>query len=127
MDLAFSAQEQAFREEVRQFIASHYPPELRAKQQSGAELCRDDMLAWHRILANRGWAAPAWPVEYGGTGWSATERYLYAGESAAAEVLLPLPFGINMVGPVLYTFGTEEQKRRHLPGILAGEVWWCQG
>ncbi len=127
MDLAFSPDENAFRDEVRSFIAENYPAHLRDLQEHGEELGRDDMLAWHRILATKGWAAPAWPKEYGGTGWTATQRYIYSEESARGEVIPPLPFGINMVGPVIYTFGTPEQKAQHLPGILSGNVWWCQG
>jgi alkylation response protein AidB-like acyl-CoA dehydrogenase len=127
MDLAFSPEEIAFREEVRTFIAENYPAHLRGLQDEGEELGREDMLAWHRILADKGWAAPAWPKEYGGTGWTATQRYIFSEESARAETIPPLPFGINMVGPVIYTFGTPEQKAQHLPGILSGNLWWCQG
>src|SRR5512146_3491176 len=117
MDLAFSPEEVAFREEVRRFIAENYPAHLRGKQDEGEELGKEDMLAWHKILAKKGWSAPAWPVEYGGTGWTATQRYIFSEESARAETIPPLPFGINMVGPVIYTFGTPEQKAKYLPGI----------
>jgi len=127
MDLAFSPQEIAFREEVRQFIAENYPKHLRGKQDEAEELGRDDMLAWHQILGKKGWSVPAWPVEYGGTGWTATERYIFSEESARADTFPPLPFGVNMVGPVIYTFGTAEQKAKFLPGIVEGTVWWCQG
>jgi alkylation response protein AidB-like acyl-CoA dehydrogenase len=127
MNLAFSPEEVAFRDEVRAFIAENYPAHLRAKQDEGEELGKEDMLAWHKILAKKGWSAPAWPTQYGGTGWTATQRYIFSEESAQAETIQPMPFGINMVGPVIYTFGTPEQKAKHLPGILAGEVWWCQG
>ncbi|MGL6042450.1 MAG: acyl-CoA dehydrogenase family protein [Sandaracinobacteroides sp.] len=127
MDLAFSPEETAFRNEVRAFIAANYPAQLRGLQDEGEELGRADMLAWHRILAQKGWAAPAWPVDHGGPGWTATQRYIFSEESAKAETIAPLPFGINMVGPVIYTFGTAEQKAKFLPGILSGDVWWCQG
>jgi len=127
MDLAFSPEETAFREEVRTFIAENYPAHLRGKQDEGEELGREDMLAWHKILAKKGWSAAAWPKEYGGTGWTATQRYIFSEESAKAETIPPLPFGMSMVGPVIYTFGTPEQKAKYLPGILSGEVWWCQG
>ncbi|MGQ5702257.1 acyl-CoA dehydrogenase family protein [Sandaracinobacteroides sp. A072] len=127
MDLAFSPEEVAFREEVRAFIAENYPASLRGKQDEGDELGREDMLSWHRILAKKGWSAPAWPKEYGGTGWTATQRYIFSEELARADTVAVLPFGINMVGPVIYTFGTPEQKAKHLPGILSGDVWWCQG
>ncbi len=127
MDLAFSAEEIAFRNEVRAFIESHYPAALRGKQDEGEELGKEDMLSWHRILAQKGWVAPAWPKEYGGTGWNATQRYIFSEELARADTIPVLPFGINMVGPVIYTFGTPEQKAKFLPRILSGDDWWCQG
>jgi alkylation response protein AidB-like acyl-CoA dehydrogenase len=88
---------------------------------------KEDMLAWHRILAAKGWVAPAWPTEYGGPGWSSTQRYIWSEETARADCTPILPFGINMVGPVIYTFGTPEQKAKYLPSILSGDTWWCQG
>ncbi len=127
MDLAFSPEERAFRDEVRSFIADNYPPELRGKQDEGEELGKEDMLSWHRVLARKGWVAPAWPKEYGGPGWNATQRYIFSEELARADTIPVLPFGINMVGPVIYTFGTPEQKARFLPRILSGDDWWCQG
>jgi alkylation response protein AidB-like acyl-CoA dehydrogenase len=127
MDLDFSAEEQAFRDEVRAFIAENYPAGLRGKQDEGEELSKEDMLSWHRILHARGWVAPAWPKEHGGPGWNATQRYIFSEELARADTIPILPFGINMVGPVIYTFGTPGQKARFLPRILSGEDWWCQG
>jgi hypothetical protein len=127
MDLAFTPEELAFRDEVRAFIADNYPASLRGKQDEGEELAKADFLAWHRILAAKGWVAPAWPKEYGGPGWTATQRYIFSEELARADTVPILPFGINMVGPVIYTFGTPEQKARFLPGILSGDDWWCQG
>jgi alkylation response protein AidB-like acyl-CoA dehydrogenase len=127
MDLEFSAEDRAFREEVRSFIAANYPAETRRKQIAREELGREDYLGWHRILAARGWSAPAWPVEYGGTGWSAVQRYIFSEEIARADCVRLLPFGLQMVAPVIQTFGTQEQKARFLPGILSGEVWWSQG
>jgi alkylation response protein AidB-like acyl-CoA dehydrogenase len=126
MNLDFTAEEIAFRDEVRRFIADNYPAHLREKF-SRDDRDRDDFLAWHKILGKKGWAAPAWPVEYGGPGWTPTQRYIWSEENARAETIPPLPFGINMVGPVIYTFGTPAQKERFLPKILAGEEWWCQG
>src|SRR5688500_10875077 len=126
MDLQFSPEDIAFRDEVRTFIAENYPANLRGK--SGREdLSKEDMLSWHRALAKKGWVAPAWPKEYGGPGWNAVQRYIFSEELARAETTPILPFGINMVGPVIYTFGTPEQKARFLPGILSGDDWWCQG
>ncbi|WP_309751044.1 acyl-CoA dehydrogenase family protein [Novosphingobium sp.] len=127
MDLEFSAEDLAFRDEVRTFIAESYPAALRGKQDEGEELAKDDFLAWHMVLAKKGWIAPAWPVEYGGTGWTSTQRYIWSEETARADCIRLLPFGLTMVGPVIYTFGTPEQKAHFLPRILSGEDWWCQG
>ena len=127
MNLDFSPEDVAFREEVRTFIAENYPKDLRAKQDSGEPLNKEDYLAWHKVLAKKGWVAPSWPVEHGGTGWTPTQKYIWSEEQARADTLAVLPFGVNMLAPVVYTFGTEEQKKRFLPGIYNGEVWWCQG
>ncbi len=126
MNLEFSAEEIAFRDEVRSFIEANYPPQLKGKGLRD-DLAKEDFLAWHKVLGKKGWSAPAWPVEYGGTGWTATQRYIWLEENARAETIPPLPFSVAMVGPVIYTFGTPEQKKRFLPGILSGEEWWCQG
>lgn len=125
MDMSFSPEDLAFREEVRSFIAENYPQELRGRARS--ELGKEDMLKWHRILAKKGWVAPHWPKEYGGCEWSVTQRYIWNEECARAETTPLLPFGLAMVGPVIYTFGDQEQKDRFLPGILSGDDWWCQG
>jgi alkylation response protein AidB-like acyl-CoA dehydrogenase len=127
LDLEFSPEEIAFRTEVRAFIAENYPAQLRGKQDEGDELGKEDFLSWHRILAKKGWIAPAWPVEYGGTGWTATQRFIWSEETARADCIRIMPFGVTMVGPVIYTFGTPEQKAHYLPRILSGEDWWCQG
>lgn len=127
MQLEFSPAEIAFQQEVRAFIAENYPENLRSVQDEGHDLSKEDFLSWHRTLAKKGWIAPAWPVEYGGTGWTATERFIWSEELAAADCVATMPFGLSMVGPVIYTFGTPEQKARFLPGILSGDDWWCQG
>ena len=127
MNLDFSAEDLAFRDEVRAFIAESYPASLRGKQDEGDELAKEDFLSWHQALAKKGWVAPAWPVEYGGTGWSSTQRYIWSEETARADCIRLMPFGLAMVGPVIYTFGTPEQKAHFLPRILSGEDWWCQG
>jgi len=126
MNLEFSPEEIAFRNEVRAFIDANYPKHLKGVGLR-EDLSKEDFLAWHQILGKKGWSAPAWPKEYGGTGWTATQRYIWLEENARAETIPPLPFGVSMVGPVIYTFGTPEQKQRFLPGILSGEVWWAQG
>jgi alkylation response protein AidB-like acyl-CoA dehydrogenase len=127
MQLEFSPAEIVFQKEVRSFIAENYPENLRSVQDEGHDLSKEDFLSWHRILAKKGWIAPAWPVEYGGTGWTATERFIWSEELAAADCVGTMPFGLSMVGPVIYTFGTPEQKAKFLPGILSGDDWWCQG
>ncbi len=127
MNLDFSPEELAFQQEVRTFITENYPAQLRGKQDEGDELGKEDFLSWHRVLANKGWVAPAWPVEYGGTGWTATQKYIWSEETARADCIRLMPFGLAMVGPVIYTFGTPEQKAQFLPRILSGEDWWCQG
>lgn len=126
MDMSFSPEEIAFRDEVRAFIADNYPQELRDLKTRG-DMTKEQILMWHRILYKKGWIVPHWPVEYGGTGWSITQRYIWNEECARAETTPLLPFGLSMVGPVIYTFGNEEQKKRFLPGILSGDDWWCQG
>ena len=126
MNLEFTAEEIAFREEVRSFIAENYPKHL-GDTGLREDLEPEDFVAWHKVLGEKGWSTPAWPVEYGGTGWTPTQRYIWSEENARINALMPLPFGVSMVGPVIYTFGNEEQKARHLPGIRSGDVWWCQG
>ncbi|MEO0467008.1 MAG: acyl-CoA dehydrogenase family protein [Pseudomonadota bacterium] len=126
MNLEFSPEEIAFRNEVRTFIDENYPEEL--KQVAGREdLTRELFLAWHKILGKKGWSTPSWPVEYGGTGWTATQRYIWGEENARVDAMMPLPFGVQMVAPVIYTFGNDAQKERFLPKIRSGEEWWCQG
>src|SRR5580693_784255 len=108
-----------FRAEVAAFIAENYPAQLRVED-PGVELTKEQQLLWHRILHAKGWAAPHWPVEYGGTGWDFAQRYIFEQELAAADTLPLLAFSMNMVAPVIYTFGSEAQKQRFLPRILAG-------
>ncbi|WP_341703993.1 acyl-CoA dehydrogenase family protein [Ferrovibrio sp.] len=127
MNLEFTAAEQAFREEVRAFIAANLPPALAAKSRDNMHLAREDYVAWHRALHANGWGAPNWPKDYGGPGWSAVQRYIFDEECAAADAPPLVPFGIAMVGPVIYTFGSDAQKQRYLPRILSMEDWWCQG
>jgi len=127
MNLDFSPEDNAFRQEVRTFIAENYPKALREKQERDEPLSKEDHLSWHRILAKKGWAVPSWPVELGGTGWTPTQKYIWSEEQARADTIGILSFGVSMLAPVLYNFGTEEQKQRFLPGIRDGLVWWCQG
>src|ERR1700733_7544219 len=120
MDLSFSPEEEAFRSEVRAFIAdakTKLPQSLGAPE--SATRTKEDYLAWHKLLYKQGWIAPLWPKEYGGTGWTVTQRYIFNQEWANAETPPPLPFGIAMVGPVIYTFGNATQKQKYLPRILS--------
>ena len=126
MNLEFTAEELAFRDEVRKFIEDNAPPELEGVKDR-ENLTKEQFLAWHKILGEKGWSVPAWPVEYGGTGWTPTQRYIFKEEMARAGAIEPLPFGVSMVAPVIYTFGSQAQKDRFLPSIRSGEEWWCQG
>ncbi|HEY5071512.1 MAG TPA: acyl-CoA dehydrogenase family protein [Caulobacteraceae bacterium] len=127
MDLDFSQQDRAFREEVRAFLKESYPAALREKQGGEEALTKEDYFSWHRVLARKGWSAPSWPKAWGGTDWTPTQKYIWSEEQANADTIMILPFGVAMLAPVIYTFGSEEQKARFLPGIRDGEVWWCQG
>jgi len=127
MDSTFSAQERAFQDEVRQFFANELPDGIKEKQDRGIRLDREDMIRFQQRLHEKGWAGVNWPVEYGGTGWSVVQKYIFQTELAAANAPEIVPFGLGMVGPVIYTFGNDAQKERFLPDILASRTWWCQG
>ncbi|MGD9946565.1 MAG: acyl-CoA dehydrogenase family protein, partial [Burkholderiaceae bacterium] len=127
MNLDYSAEELAFRDEVRQWLAANIPPALRDKTLAYDEFSKEELASWHSILARKGWIAPGWPVEWGGTGWSPMQRYLFEEECAFAAAPPVLNFGIGMCGPVLLKYGTEAQKRRFLPRIYDGSEFWCQG
>lgn len=127
MNLDFSAEDEAFRAEVRLFIAENYPVEVRRAQNEKRELNREEQLMWQKVLARKGWAAPHWPVEWGGVDWSPTQRFIFNEELARAETFGLVPFGLVMLAPILWTYGSEEQKRRFLPAIYNGDIWFCQG
>ena len=128
MDLDFNQEEQAFREEVRQFLASELPADIRERMgRDDASRISQDITRWQKILHAKGWGAPAWPLEFGGTGWDKTRQYIFENECALADAPAQLAFGIKMVAPVLMRYGSPEQQRRFLPRILAAEDWWCQG
>ena len=127
MDLRLTPEEIAFRDEVRAFLHTHLPPELATKVRQGLRLTRDDMARWHAILHARGWLASHWPREWGGPGWGPVQRFIFENECALAGAPRIVPFGVNMLGPVLIRYGTEAQKRHWLPRILDGSDWWCQG
>jgi alkylation response protein AidB-like acyl-CoA dehydrogenase len=117
----------SWRQEVRGFVLAHLPQNLGRKIALGLKLEKCDYVNWQRILYHRGWFAGAWPAEHGGRGWSLLEQLVFNQESALCNAPMVIPYGVSMVGPVIYTYGNKEQQRRHLPGILASEVWWCQG
>ena len=129
MDLALSPDDEAFRKEVRAFLAESLTEDLReaGRKTSGVFADFAAGLRWHKVLAGRGWSAPTWPKEYGGTGWSATQRYIFARECIAADAPRIFSMGIRMVGPVIQKFGTPEQKAKYLPGIVSGDIVFCQG
>lgn len=127
MNLTWTPQERQFREAVRAFAAEKLPDDIRAKVLRHQRLERDDYVRWHNILADQGWGAPNWPVEYGGTGWNALQRLIFEVECFKAGAPRLLPFGLSMIGPVLMKYGSEEQKARLLPRMLRVQDWWCQG
>lgn len=127
MHVTFTEEELEFRNEVRAFLHDKLPEDIRQKQAEHVPLEREDFIRFQKLLFEQGWAGVNWPVEYGGTGWSIAQKYIFATELAEANAPVIIPFGLGMVGPVIYTFGSEEQKQRFLPDILASNVWWCQG
>ncbi|GGD15928.1 acyl-CoA dehydrogenase family protein [Pyruvatibacter mobilis] len=129
MDLSFSKEDLAFRDEVRAFIEENFTDDLRRKmaRTKNGYLDKEDHITWQKRLHAKGWAAPHWPTEYGGPGFTHSQHFIYDREMSAAGVPLTVPFGITMVAPVIMKFGSEEQKKKYLPDILASNVWWCQG
>ncbi|WP_439817820.1 acyl-CoA dehydrogenase family protein [Zavarzinia sp. CC-PAN008] len=129
MDLAFSAEDIAFRDEVRAWIKATYPDEMRARveRSPNGHIAREDHVWWQKKLHERGWIAPNWPKEYGGAGFTPSQKYIFQAELAAANTPQIMPFGLTMVAPVIMKFGSPEQKAKYLPDILASNVWWCQG
>ena len=127
MDLTYSDADNAFRAEVRSFVAAELPAGFRHKVENGLYLEKDDYVRWQKILYRKGWMAPAWPVEYGGTGWTPLQKHIFDEECALGAAPPVINFGVNMVAPVIIEFGTEAQKQQYLPRILSSEDWWCQG
>lgn len=128
MDLTFGAEAEAFREEVRSFIRTNLPDTIRRQvAEERMDLPAEDQRLWHRKLFERGWACPSWPVEHGGTGWTDQQQYIFEREIALADAPRFLIYGVQMLGPTIIAYGTEAQKERFLPGILTGDVMWCQG
>jgi alkylation response protein AidB-like acyl-CoA dehydrogenase len=127
MDLQYTPEEQAFRAEVRAFVRASLPPDISAKVLNHRRVVKDDYVRWQKILHAQGWIAPNWPVEYGGTGWTAVQQHIFDEECAAAGAPRLIPFGLSMVAPVIMQFGSAWQKSHYLPRILSSEDWWCQG
>ena len=127
MDLNFTREENAFREEVRAFVHEKLPENIRNKVTNGLRLTREDHVLWQRTLHARGWGGPSWPKEHGGPGWTPVQQYIFEEETAAGGGPRLIPFGLKMVAPVIMSFGNQAQKERYLPKILAAEEWWCQG
>lgn len=129
MDLNFTAEELAFRDEVRDFIKKNFDTEMQAamaRTRTGY-IAKHLHIRWQKALNEKGWLAPNWPVEYGGPGWTPTQRYIYEQEMSTAGAPITVPFGPRMLAPVIMKFGTEAQKKKYLPDILASNTWWCQG
>lgn len=127
MDLNYSDEELAFRDEIRGWIAANLPQDLREKVETYEELTRDDLMRWHRIVAKKGWVAPNWETEWGGPGWTPVQRHIFEEECGYASAPPLILFGLHMCAPVLQRFGTEAQKKRFLPRIFNGDDFWCQG
>lgn len=127
MDAFWSPAQQAFAEEVRRFTTENLHPQTRRRVLAGLPLSREDHMRWQDALARKGWIAGFWPREYGGCDWTPAESYIFQNETSALGAPWLLPFGVNYVGPVIYSYGSAEQKEEHLPGIVSNEVFWCQG
>ncbi len=127
MKLQFTAEEEAFRLEVREFVRQHLPADIKRKVELGLRLEHEDYVTWFRILETRGWLTPSWPVEHGGPGWTHVQKYLFDEETLLGGAPRLIASGIQMLGPVLLAFGTEEQKRKYLPDIRQSNTWWAQG
>ncbi|MEO8557790.1 MAG: acyl-CoA dehydrogenase family protein [Rhodospirillales bacterium] len=127
MDLNFNEDDLKFRDEVVAFVKAELPDGVADKMKHGKHLGKDDIMAWQQALGRKGWLVNSWPKKQGGPGWTATQKYIF--DNVTAEMNAPgiVPFGTKMVGPVIYTFGNDEQKQRFLPGIRESKVWWCQG
>jgi alkylation response protein AidB-like acyl-CoA dehydrogenase len=129
MDLAFNAEELAFQKEVREWIAANMPPEVaeESRRSRSSHVSKERLLQWQKKLAGKGWLCPNWPKEYGGPGWSSTQKFIFEMEMARADSPYLSSFSIKMVAPVLMKYGSEAQKKRFLPKIAAAEELWCQG
>jgi alkylation response protein AidB-like acyl-CoA dehydrogenase len=127
MHLSYTPEDESFRAEVRAFLATQLPEEMRDRVRSGRRLDKEDILRWQNILYRRGWGAGMWPKRFGGADWTVFQQFIFDEECAIAGAPMQLPFSVKMVAPVLMTFGSATQQEYFLPRILSGEDWWCQG
>ncbi|MEY4563344.1 MAG: hypothetical protein RLZZ618_2621 [Pseudomonadota bacterium] len=127
MNFDYSPEQQAFRQEVRSFLESALPADIRAKVASGKRPAKEDFVRWQQILHAKGWGASSWPEEFGGPGWNSVQRHIFDEECAAAGTPQQLPFGLKMVAPVIMRFANAAQKAHFLPRIVSAQDWWCQG
>ena len=127
MELILSLEEEKFRDEVREFVSKEVSEEISRKTMTGFRLNKEDHESWQRKLHSKGWMAPGWPAEYGGTGWTPMQKHIFEEECAAAGAPPVIAFGVTMVAPVIMAFGNQEQKDYYLPRILRSDDWWCQG
>ncbi|MFC3053315.1 acyl-CoA dehydrogenase family protein [Kordiimonas pumila] len=127
MDLSLSDGQVRFRDSIREFLKEALPDDIKKAMRAGGHLTAEQYRRWHGILAQKGWSTPLWPKDFGGTGWNPVEYAIFDEECYAAGAPRVLPFGVSMLAPVIINFGNDEQKKRFLPGIQSGEVWWAQG
>jgi alkylation response protein AidB-like acyl-CoA dehydrogenase len=127
MDMQYTPEQNAFRKEVREWIESAMPAHLKHKADEGGHFEHGEIKEWQAVLHEKGWAAPNWPEQHGGTGWDVAQRHIFSEELVRANAPTLSPFGLTMVGPLIIQYGTEEQQARFLPKILSGEETWCQG
>ena len=129
MNIEFSAEDEAFRAEVQAFLQAKLSPQLRraAERTTTVFADKDVAMEWQEILVEKGWAVPPWPLEHGGTGWTPNQKYIWGQECAKAHAPGLIPLGLRMLAPVLFKYGTDEQKAEYLPKMLSGEHYWCQG
>jgi alkylation response protein AidB-like acyl-CoA dehydrogenase len=127
MDLAFTPEEQTFREDIRAWVHANLPADISHKVHNALRLSREDLQHWAKILGKKGWLGHGWPTAFGGPGWNSIQKHLFEEECALAGAPRVVPFGPVMVAPVIMAFGNAEQQQRFLPGIASGDVWWSQG
>ena len=127
MNLDLAPEDREFQQEVRDFFANSIPEEWKKTVRAGLRLSPENLVAYQRRLADRGWGAPTWPKEYGGTGWSPQQLHIFWSEASAADAPAQFHQGLELIGPIIFTYGSQVQKDFYLPRIISGEDWWCQG